>query len=189
MQRMDPAGIKFGLSRNLLQLDGTGVIIGADVLDAMSEVARQQTLTGPPKFGKEFPSLLLDEGIRQVLPPRVLEKEVEVEIDLFCRGIARVLDETLRAIAIRAHIGYQFETSFLATEEFMGDLHRSAVKATATAEDADRRFFEIWRATVIVYFARHDPASTKHADLLTLFLLNKWFHPIDSLKKFFLPGK
>jgi len=43
---MDPAGIKFGLSRNLLQLDGGGVSIAADVLDAISELARRQTLTG-----------------------------------------------------------------------------------------------------------------------------------------------
>src|SRR5262249_45310185 len=36
---MDPAGVKFGLSRNLLQLDGGGIVMAADVLDAISELA------------------------------------------------------------------------------------------------------------------------------------------------------
>src|SRR5262245_37750698 len=43
---MDPAGVKFGLSRNLLQLDGGGIVMAADVLDAISELARRQTITG-----------------------------------------------------------------------------------------------------------------------------------------------
>jgi hypothetical protein len=185
---MDPAGIEFGLSRNLLQLDGAGVTIAADVLDAISELARRQTLTGSPRFGSDFPHLLIADGIRQVLPPRVLEKDVEGELDSFCKGIARVLDDTLIALGVRVHIGYRLDSTFLATEEFMDDLDDNAFDQTAEAVDTHRRFFEVCRATVTLYFTRHDPASKKHADLFTLFLMNKWIHPIDSLEKFLFPS-
>ena len=93
---MEPAGIKFGLSRNLLQLDGAGIV--------------------------------------------------------------------------------------------MDDLEDNGFEATAEAEDIHRRFFGICRATVTVYFDRHDPANTRHADLVTLFVMNLWIHPIDSLEKFFFPS-
>jgi hypothetical protein len=92
---MDPAGLKFLLSRNLLQLDGADIIIAADLLDAVSDLARHQMVTGSPRFGTDFLHLLLADGIRQVLPPRVLEKDVEEELDSLCKGIGRVLDDTL----------------------------------------------------------------------------------------------
>jgi hypothetical protein len=185
---MDPAGVKFGLSRNLLQLDGADIIIAADLLDALSDLARHQMVTGSPRFGTDFLHLLLADGIRQVLPPRVLEKDVEEELDSFCKGIGGVLDDTLITLAVRAHIGHRLGSTFLATERFMGDLEDNALDATREADDNHRRFFEVCRATVTVYFARHDLASTKHADLLTLFLVNKWIGPMDSLKKFFFPS-
>src|SRR5262249_26363542 len=81
---MDPAGVKFGLSRNLLQLYGGGIVMAADVLDAISELARRQTLTGSPEFGTDFPHLLIANGIRQVLPTRELKKDVEEELQSFC---------------------------------------------------------------------------------------------------------
>src|SRR5262249_12649896 len=88
---MDPAGVKFGLSRNLLQLDGGGIVMAADVLDAISELARRQALTGSPEFGTDFPHLLIANGIRQVLPTRELKKDVEEELQSFCnvRGRSR----------------------------------------------------------------------------------------------------
>jgi len=184
---MDPAGIKFGLSRNLLQLDGAGIVMAADVLDAISELARRQTLTGP-RFGTDFPHLLIANGIRQVLPPRVLNKDVEEELESFCKGISRVLYDTLTALGVRTHIGYLSGSTFMATEEFLDDLEDNGFEATAEAEDIHRRFFGICRATVTVYFDRHDPANTRHADLVTLFVMNLWIHPIDSLEKFFFPS-
>ena len=185
---MDPAGVKFGLSRNLLQLDGGGIVMAADVLDAISELARRQTLTGSPEFGTDFPHLLIANGIRQVLPTRELKKDVEEELQSFCKGISRVLYDTLTALGVRAHIGYLSGSTFLATEEFLDDLEDGGFEATAEAEDIHRRFFEICRATVTVYFDRHDPANTKHADLVTLFVMNLWVHPIDSLEEFFSPS-
>ena len=118
----------------------------------------------------------------------MLEKDAEEELESFCKGISRVLDDTLIALGVRAHIGFLLDSTFLATEEFMDDLDDTAFEATKESEDIHRRFFEICRATVTVYFARHDPASTKHADLFTLFLMNRWIHPIDSLEKFFFPS-
>jgi len=85
---MDPAGVKFGLSRNLLQLDGGGIVMAADVLDAISELARRQTLTGSPEFGTDFPHLLIANGIQQVLPARDLKKDVEEELQSFCKRYA-----------------------------------------------------------------------------------------------------
>jgi hypothetical protein len=144
-------------------------------------------VTGSPRFGTDHLHLLLVDGIRLVLPPRVFVKDVEEELDSFCRGMGGVLDDTLITLAVRAHIGRRLDSTFLATERFMDDLEGNALDATGEAEDEHRRFLEVCRATVTVYFARHDPASTKHADLLTLFLMNKWIHPMDSLKKFFFP--
>jgi hypothetical protein len=184
-RRMEPAGINYGLSRNLLQLDGTGVIIAAEVLDAISELARRQTLTGSLQFGKDFPQYLLADGIRQVLPPRILEEDVEPELDSFCKGIGRVLYDTLTALGVRAHIGFLCESTFVETEEFMDDVDDNIVKAAAEVEDYHRRYFESCRATVTVYFAKHDPASTKHADLFTLFLMHIGIYPLDSMKKAF----
>jgi hypothetical protein len=69
----------------------------------------------------------------------------------------------------------------------LDDLEDNGFEATVEAEDIHRRFFEICRATVTVYFDRHDPANTKHAALVT-FVMNLWIHPIDSLEKFFFPS-
>jgi hypothetical protein len=117
----------------------------------------------------------------------VLEEDVEEELDSFCKGIVGVLKDTLIALGVRAHIVYRLDSTFLGTEEFMGDLEDNLFKTPTEAEGAHRDFFEACRASVVGYFARHDPASTKHADLFTLFLMNKWIYPIDSLKKFFFP--
>jgi hypothetical protein len=188
-RRMEPAGIKFGLSRNLLQLDGAAVIVTPDVFDAISELARRQVLTGSSDFGSDFPYPLISEAIPQVLPPRELEKDVEGEIDSFCKGIGRALYDSLTALGVRAHIGFLCDSTFVGTDEFMGDLE-DGIQATAeVVVDRNQLFFEVCRATVAAYFARHDPASARRADLFTLFLMNKWIHPIDSLKKHFFPSR
>jgi len=185
---MKRAGIKFGLSRNLLQLDGAAVIVTEEVLDAISELAGRQVLTGSADFESHFPYHLISEVIPQVLPPRELEKDVEAEIDSFCKVIGRALYDTLTALGVRAHIGFLCDSTFVGTDEFMGDLE-DGIQATAEAvENFNQLYFEVCRSTVSAYFARHDPASTRRADLYTLFLMNIWIHPIDSLKKHFLPS-
>src|SRR6476646_3954207 len=161
-RRMEPAGLKFGLSRNLLQLDGAAVIVTADVLDAISELARRQVLSGSADFGSDFPYRLISEAIPQVLPPRVLEKDVEAEIDLFCKGIGRALYDTLTALGVRAHIGFLCDSTFLGTDKFMGDLEDGLLPTVQPVEDFNQLYFEVCRATVAAYFARHDPASTRH---------------------------
>jgi hypothetical protein len=153
--------------------------VTADVLDAISALARRQVL---------IPYPLISEAIPQVLPPRELEKDVEGEIDSFCKGIGRALYDTLTALGVRADIGFLCESTFVGTDEFMGDLE-DGIQATAeVVVDFNQLYFEVCRATVAAYFARHDPASARRADLFTLFLMNIWIHPIDSLKKHFFPS-
>jgi hypothetical protein len=186
---MEPAGIKFGLSRNLLQLDGAAVILTPDALDAISELAQRQVLTGSADFGSNFPYPLIGEAIPQVMPPRELEKDVEGEIDSFCQGIGRALYDSLTTLGVRAHIGFLCDSTFVGTDEFWGDLE-DGIQATAeVVVDRNQLFFEVCRATVAAYFARHDPASAGRADLFTLFLMNIWIHPMDSLKKHFFPSR
>jgi hypothetical protein len=181
---MEPAGIKFGLSRNLLQLDDAGVMIAPQVLDAISELARRQTLSGSLQYGRDFPHYLLADAIQQVLPPRFVEEDVEPEIESFCKSAGRALYDTLTAIGVRAHIGFLCESTFTETGEFMHDVTDS-LELTGEEETFHRRYFEAYRATVTAYFARHDPAGTKHADLFALFLMHIGIHQLDSLKEAF----
>jgi len=133
--------------------------MAADVLDAISELARRQTLTGP-RFGTDFPHLLIANGIRQVLPPRVLNKDVEEELESFCKGISRVLYDTLTALGVRAHIGYLSGSTFMATEEFLDDLEDNGFEATAEAEDIHRRV--LWDLSCNGYCLFRQTRSCEH---------------------------
>ena len=70
----------------------------------------------------------------------------------------------------------------------MGDLEDGMQATAEVVVDRNQLFFEVCRATVADYFARHDPASATRVDLFTLFLMNKWIHAMDSLKKHFFPS-
>lgn len=183
---MDPAGIKFGLSHNLLQLDGAGLVIAPEVLEGISDMARRLMLTGSPLLGTDFGDHVIGDGIQHLLLP-IIERGVdESELIAFLKGLSLVLCDTLIPIAVQCHVGQlRSPEQFFPTDEFLSDLTDNAFEATAKADDMHRRYFDICRATVTVYFARHDPASMKHADLLTLFLMNHWIDKLERLENLF----
>jgi len=106
----------------------------------------------------------------------------------FTEGLPLLLFDTLTPIAERSYIGEMHGSDFKPTEHFLGDVIDNALGATKHATgSAHRRFFEICRATMTVYFARHDPASVKHSDLMTLFCMNMWRAAVESLERELFP--
>jgi len=69
---MKPAGLKFGLSHNLLALNGTGAVIAPKALDCMSEMARRLMLNGVPLFGTDFGDRIMGDGIAHLVQPHLL---------------------------------------------------------------------------------------------------------------------
>jgi hypothetical protein len=64
---MEPPGLKFGLSRDLLQLSHESVIVSDVVLEAISQTARGRVVTGPVSLGHDFSNHVIFDGMRHLL--------------------------------------------------------------------------------------------------------------------------
>ena len=92
---MHPAGIKFGLSHGLLELDGSRVVLSSQLIESISEMARRKVQR------RKRVLWIWDEavtaGLRKLLPVQILAPRQEYVP--FYTGLDRVIFETLGPIA------------------------------------------------------------------------------------------
>ena len=97
---MHPAGIKFGLSHGLLELNGADVVLSGQFLESISAMARRKIRRRKRVIG------IWDEAVHAALRAILVNwTEPRSEYVPFFTGLDRVVMETMMPIAEKATIG------------------------------------------------------------------------------------
>src|SRR5437868_10840351 len=96
---MHPAGIKFGLSHGLLELNGAGVVLSPPLLESISEMARRKVRR------RKRVIWIWDDAVSaaigKLMPSSTAPRQEYVP---FFTGLDRIIFETLMPIAEKAKI-------------------------------------------------------------------------------------
>jgi hypothetical protein len=164
---MHPAGIKFGLTHNLLQLRGSQVLLSDKLLERMSAAARRQ-LRNKRIDGSD----LLDDVITRGLAKMRLNilNPNRGELTSFYTKVDMIVFETMYLYAEAAGIAYRQGRTYYFTREFGGELIKR--------KQFWRRASEEYGSTKILFLACYDavvarcekviPEHARHAELLAL---------------------
>jgi hypothetical protein len=173
---MHPAGVQFGLSCGLLQLNGDKVVVSDSVLDAVSAHTRvlvrrkDRVLPIGRQFGDEVIGPPVEEALRRENRP------IPGKLVPFLNGLTSALFHRLIPIAENAGIVHMKGSQMYPTDEFSGELwdRIEDLKPARDLSHPRQLVFEACRDTVAAYCAQRDPSSMIHSELITLFLLNIW---------------
>ena len=168
---MHPAGIKFGLSLDLLQLRGAAVVVADQLLESISVEARRRIHEGEPVTGTDIWDEVVNEGLGKVFERTDAPRQ---EVVPFCLGLDRVLSETLMPLAERAGMGRKIGREFLIDKAFWDEFGERirGLQLTDDMIEARKLFFRECCNTVRILCVQHDPDNARHADLLALFVFN-----------------
>jgi hypothetical protein len=169
---MHPAGIKFGLSYGLLQLDGSRVVLSPPLVESISAMARRKVQR------RKRVLWIWDEavaaGLRKLLPVRI--DAPRQEYVPFYTGLDRIIFETLGLIAEQSKIAERFGKHFSSEHTFYRkmrqDIRRPHMRLEANL--AWRLHFRETLALVRQLLAEHNPENMRHAELLALCQLDNW---------------
>jgi len=168
---MHPAGIKFGLSHGLLELNGADVVLSGAFLESISEMARRKVRRRKRVMG------IWDEavsaGLRKVFVSSTAPRQ---EVTPFFTGLDRMIMESLMPIAEKARMGQRrgryFFTSNMFFAKFRKDVRRPHMRNEPGA--AWRLHFRETYALIKEFSAEHSPENLRHAELLALCQLECW---------------
>jgi len=168
---MHPAGIKFGLSHGLLELNGADVVLSGAFLESISEMARRKVRRRKRVMG------IWDEavsaGLRKVFVSSTAPRQ---EVTPFFTGLDRMIMESLMPIAEKARMGQRrgryFFTSNMFFAKFRKDVRRPHMRNEPGA--AWRLHFRETYALIKEFCAEHSPENLRHAELLALCQLEGW---------------
>ncbi len=168
---MHPAGIKFGLSLDLLQLRGAAVVVADQLLESISVEARRRIHEGEPVTGTDIWDEVVNEGLGKVFERTDAPRQ---EVVPFFLGLDRVLSETLMPLAERAGMGRKIGREFLIDKAFWDEFGERirGLQLTDDMIEARKLFFRECCNTVRILCVQHDPDNARHADLLALFVFN-----------------
>jgi hypothetical protein len=169
---MHPAGIKFGLSHGLLELNGADVVLSGHFLESISEMARRKVQRRKRVMG------IWDEAVRAGLQRNIAQSfnAPRQEYVPFFTGLDRIVLETLMPIAEKAKMGRRegkyFFTNRTFWDRFRRDVRRPHMRLEAAA--AWRLHFRETYAVVRQLCAENTPENMRHAELLALCQLDGW---------------
>lgn len=168
---MHPAGIKFGLSLDLLQLRGAAVVVADQLLESISVEARRRIHEGEPVTGTDIWDEVVNEGLGKVFERTDAPRQ---EVVPFFLGLDRVLSETLMPLAERAGMGRKIGREFLIDKAFWDEFGERirGLQLTDDMIEARKLFFRECCNTVRILCVQHDPDNARHADLPALFVFN-----------------
>src|SRR5579871_6096385 len=164
---MHPAGIKFGLENDLLQLDGESVIFSDTLLEHLSTAARRQ-LHGKRIDGSELLDHVIDRAFGKMQLD--LANSERGGYNSFYSRLDVVLFDTMFPYAERAGIGYRSGPTFYFTRDFGTELYaRKAVLRQAREIYGDTKvLFLACYESVLDRCKKVTPEDSRHADLLAL---------------------
>jgi len=168
---MHPAGIKFGLSHGLLELNGAGVVLSAPLLESISEMARRKVRR------RKRVIWIWDEavnaGVRTILTTISAPRQ---EFVPFFTGLDRIIFETMMPIAEKAQIaerhGKHFFADHMFYRRFRQDIRRPHMRLEANL--SWRLHFREIHAMIKQLLAEYSPEHMRHAELLALCQLDNW---------------
>ncbi len=168
---MHPAGIKFGLSHGLLELNGADVVLSGRFLESISEMASRKVQRRKRVMG------IWDEAVRAGLNRTIVSfTGPRQEYVPFFTGLDRIVLQTLMPIAEKAKIGRRegkyFFTDRTFWARFRKDVRRPHMRLEAAA--AWRLHFRETYAVIRQLCAEHTPENMRHAELLALCQLDGW---------------
>ncbi len=175
---MHPAGIKFGLSQGLLELNGAGVVLSPPLLESISEMARRKVRRRKRVIWIWDDAVTA--GIGKIMPFANAPRQEYVP---FFTGLDRVIFETLIPIAEKAKIAERDGKYFYAERtfyrRFRQDIRRPHMRLEAN-ESWRLHFREIY-AMIKKLLAEYSPEDIRHAELLALCQLDGWDHSPNKL--------
>ena len=168
---MHPAGIKFGLSHGLLELDGSRVVLSPPLVESISAMARHKVQR------RKRVLWIWDEavaaGLRN-LPVRI--DGPRQEYVPFYTGLDRIIFETLGPIAEQAMIAERYGKYFSSEHTFYRkmrqDIRRPHMRLEANL--AWRLHFRETLALIRQLLTQYSPENMRHAELLALCQLDNW---------------
>ena len=164
---MHPAGIKFGLTHNMLQLRGSEVILSDKLLDQMSAAARRQ-LRGKRIDGSDLLDDVITRGLRKM--QLVVRDASRGESTSFFVKVEMIVFDTIYPYAEQAGIGYRQGRTFYFTREFAAELfkRKNVLRRAAEEYGYEKVLFLACYDAVIARCEKVIPEHARHADLLAL---------------------
>jgi hypothetical protein len=175
---MHPAGIKFGLSHGLLELNSASVVLSPPLLESISEMARRKVRR------RKRVLWIWDEavtaGLRKVLCKIDAPRQEYVP---FYTGLDRIIFETMGPIAEKAKIaeryGRHFSSEHTFYRKFRQDIRRPHMRLEANL--SWRLHFRETLGLIKQLLAEYSPEDMRHAELLALCQLDNWDHSPNKL--------
>ena len=176
---MHPAGIKFGLSLGLLQLEGSGVFLSTPLLESISSMARRKVQR------RKRVIWIWDDAVTaglHKLMPLCIEAPRQ-EFVPFYTGLDGIIFDTLGPVAERAQIamryGRRFSSNPLFYRKMRQDIRRPHMRLEANL--AWRLHFRETLAVTRSQLAEYSPEDIRHAELIALCQLDNWDHSPNKL--------
>jgi hypothetical protein len=168
-----PSGIKFGLSRDLLQLRGADVVVSDRFFELMSDVARRRIRTNNRLSAVDLWDEVVHFGLGSLLPQFSAPHSESVP---FFMGLDRVVYITLMPLAERMRLGRRIGKDFLFGNEFNSEFDNRIKKLELSRDmmQSRRLLFRACCNAVSSLCRQYSPDDLRHADLLALYAFHKW---------------
>ena len=168
---MHPAGIKFGLTQGVLELNGADVVISGRFLEIISELAPRKIRRR--KRVMHIWEEVISAGIAQMYESTTAPRQEYVP---FFTGLDRIVLESLMPMAEKAKIGHRDGKYFFNDrtfwDRFRKDIRRPHMRNEPSA--AWRQHFRECYAAIKQLCAENSPENIRHAELLSLCQINNW---------------
>ena len=164
---MHPAGIKFGLTHNMLQLDGPEVVLSDKLLEHMSSAARRQ-LRDKRIDGSDLLDDVITRGMAKM--KLVIKDANRGESTSFFTKVEMIVFATMYPYAEAAGIGYRQGRTFYFTRDFASELmNRKKVWRPVGEEYGYQKvLFLACYDAVLARCEKVIPKHARHAELLAL---------------------
>ena len=168
---MHPAGIKFGLSYDLLQLRGADVVASDRLFESISAQARRRIKVGTRVPEANLWDHVVNHGLRRVLDRF---QAPHSEFVPFFTGLDRILGDSLLPIAARVGIGRKIGRAFMPDKPFDDEFQQriAKLKLGQDLHEVRKLFFRECWSTVRMLCEAGDPENLRHADFLALHVFN-----------------
>ncbi len=175
MLPMHPAGIKFGLTHDLLQLRRADVVLSDRFFESISEEARRRIRRKNRLTGTDLWDDVINGGLARIFQTFTAPR---FESTPFFTGIDRIVGQTLMPLAERAHLGRKLGRDFLLGKTFCDTFDARIKKLDLTRDMTQTRrlCFKACCTVVRELCTENDPSNVRHADLLAVYafyLLNR----------------
>jgi hypothetical protein len=166
-----PAGIKFGLSHDLLEFRGADVVVSDRFFERISAAARRRIDRNNRLTGLDLWDPVVSAGIRDVLQSFT---DPHTEYVPFFTGLDRVIRTTLIPFAEKSKVGRRLGREFGLENLFWTEFDQRLKKLDLSRDMVQTRrlCFRACCNAVRFLCAQNDPANVRHADLLALCAYN-----------------